>query len=104
VGIGKPLSMGEFNPSLTGNLFLLDNTSVELKDVAALTIDAFHKNEKLKLKKCFNFGLFEKMLENFDTNFIISSANKKLDVYEMMPNFNLLKNNTLNINNKDVYI
>ena len=50
VGIGKPLSMGEFNPSLTGNLFLLDNTSVELKDAAALTIDAFHKNEKLKLK------------------------------------------------------
>ncbi len=104
MGFGKPLPAEEFNSSLTGNLFLLDNTSIELKDAAALTIDAFYKDEKPKIKKFFNFGLFEKMPDKFDIDFIVSSANKKLGVYEMMPSFNLLKNNTLNINNKDAYL
>ena len=54
VGIGKPLSKEEFNPALTGNYFFLDNSSGEFKDSSALSIDAFHRDEKTKLKKLFS--------------------------------------------------
>jgi hypothetical protein len=104
VGTGRPLPMEEYDSRLTGNLFLLDNTSKELKDAAALTINSFYKDEKSKLKKFFNFGLFEKLPDKFDIGFVISSAHKKLGVYEMMPSFNLVKNNTLKINNNDAHL
>jgi hypothetical protein len=104
VGIGKPLPMDEYDSSLTGNLFFLDNASKELKDGGFLIIDAFSIYEKPKLKKYFNIGLFDKMPDNLDIDFIVTSENEKLGIYEMMPSFNLLKNNSLKINNNDAHI
>lgn len=104
VGIGKPLSMEEFNPALTGTLFTLDNSSREFKDLVTLSIHTFHKDEKDQLRKYFNFNSIEKIPKNFDPNFIISAANETVNTYEMFPDFNLLKNQSLKINNNTAFL
>ena len=103
LGIGKPLSKEEFNPALTGNYFFLDNSSREFKDSSALSIDAFHKDEKTKLKKLFNPDP-HKIPEIIDLEFIISVANQTLNTYKMFPNFNLLRNQSLTVNNSNGFL
>ena len=103
VGIGKPISKEEFNPTLTGNSFFFNNSSGEFKDSSTLSIDVFHKDEKTKLKKLIN-PYPHKIPEKIDLEFIISVANETLNTYEMFPNFNLVRNQSLTVNNNTGFL
>jgi hypothetical protein len=104
LGIGKPVDLENFNSNLTGNLFLLENSSVELSDSTMISIDTFHIEDKKKLNKIFNYDPKIKNLTNYDADFIMSMSDKELYVYSVLPEFELFNNQTLKINNNTVYL